>query len=243
MDAQARQVVEGAWCARFGLTVEQLRRGGAHLVVDDHGRNDAMSVRLGDACIVVTRALDLPVARDLSRDRGTDEVYTRGYLERLLGAGTQIDGPSQHSYVTARTFRGTPDPAVVPIAGTDDALLQLLDRCGPDTSSEVGFPPEPASADPRTTRFYGLTEDGELVAAGNMTEWRGLAGDVGVLTRPDARRRGLATRVAATMTADALATTSVVRYRALTTNTPSLTVASRLGFEPYGENYRARRQT
>ena len=74
-----------------------------------------------------------------------------------------------------------------------------------------------------------------------MTDWRGLPADVVVLTRPDARRRGLAGRVAPTMIADALPEAIVVRYRALVTNLASLAVARRLGFEPYGQNYRARR--
>jgi RimJ/RimL family protein N-acetyltransferase len=74
-----------------------------------------------------------------------------------------------------------------------------------------------------------------------MTDWRFRPADVGVLTRPDARGRGLAARLASTMVADALPVAGVVRYRALVTNRRSLAVASRLGFEPYGQNFRARR--
>ncbi|MDD9372168.1 MAG: GNAT family N-acetyltransferase [Acidimicrobiales bacterium] len=75
-----------------------------------------------------------------------------------------------------------------------------------------------------------------------MTDWRGLPADVGVLTQPSQRRRGLARRLVGTMVADALPAVGVVRYRALATNIASLALAERLGFEPYGQNFRARRQ-
>ena len=92
-----------------------------------------------------------------------------------------------------------------------------------------------------TTQFWTLTSGEEVLAAGNMTEWRGLPADVGVLTKPSYRGRGFASRLAATMVAAALPAVEVVRYRALASNVASLTVARQLGFELYGQNFRARR--
>jgi RimJ/RimL family protein N-acetyltransferase len=43
------------------------------------------------------------------------------------------------------------------------------------------------------------------------------------------------------MVADALPAVGVVRFRALASNVASLAVAERLGFEPYGQNFRGRR--
>lgn len=83
-------------------------------------------------------------------------------------------------------------------------------------------------------------DDDRVVAAGNMTEWRGLPTDVGVLTEPDHRGHGFAGRLVGTMVSSALPAAIVVRYRALTTNTASLAVARRLGFEAHGQNYRVR---
>lgn len=74
-----------------------------------------------------------------------------------------------------------------------------------------------------------------------MTEWRGVPADVGVLTDPSQRNRGIAGRLAGAMAADALPIVGVARYRALASNAASLAVARRIGFEPYGENFRARR--
>lgn len=67
--------------------------------------------------------------------------------------------------------------------------------------AESGFPRDPTSADPAATRFWVLREDDEVVAAGNMTEWRGLPADVGVLTHPMRRGQGLARRLVGAMVA------------------------------------------
>ena len=107
--------------------------------------------------------------------------------------------------------------------------------------AESGLAGVMSAADRATTRFWILREDDRVVVAGNMTDWRGRPADVGVLTEPSQRRRGLAGRLVGAMVADALPAVGVVRYRALASNVASLAVAERLGFEPYGQNLRARR--
>jgi RimJ/RimL family protein N-acetyltransferase len=143
--------------------------------------------------------------------------------------------------VSGRSFLGAADDAAVPVAAGDGSLLTFLRECDLADWAESGFPRYPRSADPQTTRFWVLRDRGEVVAAGNMTEWRGLPADVGVLTTPEERSRGLAGRLVGTMVTAALPEVGVVRYRALASNVASLAVARRLGFEHYGQNYRARR--
>ncbi len=75
-----------------------------------------------------------------------------------------------------------------------------------------------------------------MVAAGNMTDYRAMPADVGVVTHPGFRGRGWARRLVSHMTAEQLPTVGVVRYRALQTNLPSLAVASSLGFIGRGED-------
>ena len=87
--------------------------------------------------------------------------------------------------------------------------------------------------------LYGIEEDG-LVAAGNLTLFRGHPADVGLLTHPAARGRGLAKKIAVQMIGDALPTAGINRYRALATNSPSLAIARSLGFAGYGQNLIAR---
>ena len=241
-------IVDAEWCARFGLDLPALHAGGTHVVAADIGMNDAMSFRLDDTCIVVVRddgfAGTVAKAQALVAGLDADAAFTADALRSLVGRDATVDGPSWHSYVVAPTFRrveGSSDVTVERMAGDDARLLRFLRRNDIADWAESGFPLEPATSDPTTTWFYGLFEGGELQAAGNMTEWRGIPADVGVLTAREARGRGFASVVASAMVDDALPSAGVVRYRALATNRASLRVARRLGFEPYGQNYRARR--
>jgi RimJ/RimL family protein N-acetyltransferase len=240
-DAEARRVVDGEWCAQLGVSIADLKSGGVHVVTVDIGANDAMSFRLEDTCIVAVRAHDLERSRRLVEGLGADAVFTADFLRRLVGPNARVDGPSSHNYVTSRTFKGHQDDDVVRLDLDDDRVFAFLRQSDVADWAEGGFALDPSAEDPSTTSYYGLFDGGDLVAAGNMTAWRGLPADVGLLTRPDARGRGLATRLAGSMTGDALPVAGVVRYRVLITNGRSLAVARRLGFEEYGQNFRARR--
>lgn len=241
MDAEIRHLVDTEWAARFGLSPYALRSGTVHVVVVDIGTNDAMSFLFDDTCVFVVHAEDLQTARSTLAGLDPPAAFTADALWRVLGTDAIVDGPSQHAYANQRTFSGLADSAVEPTSGADPSLLSFLEKNEIADWAESGFPREPGSADPGTTRFWVAREHGQVVAAGNMTEWRGLPADVGVLTHPDARGRGLAKRVAATMVAEMLPAIDIARYRALLSNRPSLAVGVALGFQPYGLNFRARR--
>jgi len=110
----------------------------------------------------------------------------------------------------------------------DPLLAGLRKACGEAEWAEGGF------ADPDGV-LYGI-EQGGLVAAGNLTLFRGYPADVGLLTHPAARGRGLAKKIAG----DALPAAGIIRYRALAANSPSLAIARSLGFAGYGQNLIAR---
>lgn len=202
-----------------------------------------MSFLLEETCVVVIPPKAVEAATAALAGIDPRAAFTAETLGGLVGPGTLVEGPSSHSYVSERTFRGSVDDAVEPIHGADDRLLAFLKANDRADLAESGFPLDPASADPDTTRFWVLLEGGRVVAAGNMTEWRNLPADVGVLTHPGERGQGLGTRLVASMVAATLPLTGVVRYRALSAHHQSLAVARRLGFEPFGQNYRARRHT
>ena len=191
--------------------------------------------------------MSCPRCRQPGRELGAaDAVEVAGarhphLLRTLVGSDAEVDGPSLHSYADARSFLGTTDDSAPPVDGDETTLLAFLDGNHLADRAESGFPRVLSSADPETTRFWILRDDDRVVAAGNMTDWRGLPADVGVLTVPSQRRRGLARRLVGTMVADALPAVGVVRYRALASNVASLALAEQLGFEPYGQNFRARR--
>ena len=105
-------------------------------------------------------------------------------------------GPSWHGFTGAAHF--TP---AVPGAGRrldrgDRLLAGLREACGEAEWAEGGF------ADPDGV-MYGIEEDGRLAAAGNLTPFRGYPADIGLLTHPAARGRGLARHIAVRMIQDA----------------------------------------
>lgn len=237
VEEHVRAAVDAAWETRLGVEASVLRRGGVQVVVAGLGANDAMSFLLDETCLVVVPADQVESARMVLDGLDARAAFTPDALKKLLGPDAQVDGPSWHTYVDARSFRGTPYPSAQPVEGDDTSLLAFLNGINLADRAESGF----AGADHETTRFWILREDDRVVAAGNMTDWRGRPADVGVLTEPSQRGRGLACRLVGAMVADALPAVGLVRYRALASNVASLAVAKRLGFERYGQNFRARR--
>lgn len=236
-----RALVDAEWRTRLGIDQSVLEDGGVHVVTADLGDNDAMSFLLDGTCIIVVPVHELDAAREALVGLDAESAFTADVLRTLVGPDAQVDGPSCHSYADERSFRGSPDSDAVSVDGRDAALLAFLEGNDVADWAESGFPQHPSSANPETTRFWLLREHGDVVAGANMTEWRGLPADVGVLTSPTERGRGLASRLVGAMVVAALPTVGVARYRALASNLASLAVARRLGFGLYGQNFRARR--
>lgn len=234
-----RALVDAEWEARLGVDRSILHSGGVHVVAADRGRNDAMSFLLGETCIVVVAGDEVASARRALAGFEPAAAFTAEALRSLVGSDAQVDGPSWHSYTDRRSFLGTADSAAVPVGGEDAALLAFLEGIDVADRAEAGFRQDSSNADPETTRLWVLRDHDRVVAAGNMTEWRGVPADVGVLTSPAERGRGIAGRLVGAMVAAALPAVGVVRYRALASNVASLGIARRLGFDPYGQNYRA----
>lgn len=241
MNEATRAAIDDHVCAALSLPVDALRR--AEVIPHRSPRDDrAIDIyRLSAACLVLAPNDDLALVRARTAGATPDEVFTRTFAARLADAGATVHGPSWHGYVDAPSFLGRADARVSRIDAGDVRLRALRDRCDVADWGEGGFPIEPATIDPSTTALYGFVDGDDLLAAGNMTPWRGQPGDVGLVTRADRRGEGLGTAVAATMVADWLPVVDVVRYRALTTNAASLAVAARLGFEGYGANILVRR--
>jgi GNAT superfamily N-acetyltransferase len=236
-----RDVVDAEWEVRLGVDRTLLHSGGVHVVAADLGRNDAMSFLLAGTCFVAVAEDQIDAAGRLVSGLRPREAFSAETLRALVGSDCQVDGPSVHTYADERSFRGEADPSAAPIGGGDVELIEFLKANALGEWAESGFPRDPVTADPERTQFWVSRDNGRVVAAGNLTEWRNQPADVGVLVGPTDRGRGLARRLVGTMVHIALPTVGVVRYRALASNAASLAVARRLGFVEYGQNYRARR--
>jgi RimJ/RimL family protein N-acetyltransferase len=237
-----RSVVDRSWAEFFGVGAAELRAPGVRVVVGApglEGYRGLYLLRLGDGCTVGAPADAADRVRERVAGAAADAIYTRDAAQMLAGHdATLVLGPSRHAYLDAGTFV-PPSPTDARRLGPDDAASVAEFRSDIDDAewNESGF----GSEDPDV--MWGAFEGGPLSAMGNMTDFAGAPADVGLVTHPSARGRGLGTRLAGAMIADALPSIPVVRYRALETNVASIRVADRLGFVPDGGNIAVRLRT
>lgn len=226
-------VVDAFWSGALGIERDALHRPGVHVVGDAPGlsHDRTFLLRIEDTCVVAVPAGRRAAVEEMVDGRSADEVFDRGFAGRCGPRGGPVLGPSWHGYVDRPSFRSVPRSVPVRrVAGSEaDAIERLRSAVAPDEWSEGGFVPLPDAT-------WGSFDGAELVALGNMTAWNAARSDVGLVTHPAHRGRGLAAAVASTMIGETLERTTVVRYRALVTNMASLRVAERLGFIGYGQN-------
>jgi acetyltransferase (GNAT) family protein len=226
-----------AWAEALGCDRQLLAEPGWHMVPGGAGLRDRNAVYMAGmraAVLVYCPGRLRPRAAAVLASTPPGHLFTAGTCATIAGVDeAQVFGPSWHGFTDAGHF--TPAvPGVGRRLDRDDRLLAgLRQACREAAWAEGGF------ADPGGV-LYGIEQDGRLAAAGNLTPFRGYPADVGLLTHPAARGRGLAKQIAVQMIGDALPAAGVIRYRALVTNSPSLAIARSLGFAGYGQNLIAR---
>jgi GNAT superfamily N-acetyltransferase len=225
--------VDAAWAEALGCSVSLLAAPGPHIVTGGPGLAGYRGVymaRLGRSVLVYAPPTREVTARQVLSAAAPEDVFSADTCLKIAGPGGHVVlGPSWHGFVDVAHFQAAEGAAGERIERDDPELGQLRRACSDDDWSEAGF------ADPEGL-VYGLLQERVMVAAGNMTDYRTMPADVGVVTHPGFRGRGWARRLVSHMTAEQLPTVGVVRYRALQTNLPSLAVASSLGFIGRGEN-------
>jgi GNAT superfamily N-acetyltransferase len=237
----ARAAVDRVWAATFGSDPADLRTTGVRAVGDAPGLGGYQGLfllRLGDGLTIGAPANRADDVRARAAGRTADELFSRDAARELAGpdAGLVL-GPSVHAYVDGSMFVPQEPCDARPLGPDADTILEpLREAVTAEEWAEGGFGP------PLEGQLWAAFEDGRVVAAANLTENFGhVPGDVGVVTHPDHRGRGVATRLVGAMVADALLTLSpVVRYRALATNLASRAVCRKLGFVDDGANIAVR---
>jgi GNAT superfamily N-acetyltransferase len=155
-------------------------------------------------------------------------VWRAEMWTELLGARvTGVLGPSVHAYADDTTVLPPVDVRVreVSRAGVESLAAQVP----PDQWTEAGF-----AAD--VLRIFALVQTDRVLAAANLSDFDGMPADIGMVTHPGARGRGLGSAVAAAATRSAIEEHGIARWRALEANLPSRAIARRLGFTDYGSN-------
>jgi GNAT superfamily N-acetyltransferase len=236
MDVRGR--VDSTWAEVFGIDVHELRVPAVRVVIDApglRGYRGCYLLRLYDGCCVAAHPAVGAQVRAAVGGATVAQVFDPAFVGAWAAElGGRVLGPSWHGYARGSDLRMPADDRVRRLGREDDeAVAELRAAVGEADWAEGGFGHRPDV-------LWGVYEGGHLAAAGNMTDYDGFPADVGLVTRPDARGKGLATAVAASMCAAAAPDIPLLRYRALTTNTASLRVARRLGFVGHGANIAVR---
>jgi GNAT superfamily N-acetyltransferase len=227
--ATRRRVDEG-WAHTFGLPADALAGGGVHVVTAPVGASDTVVVRLPHGTVVSTPfAAEALITDALGRMAGNLTQLTNPQAWRaVLGDEAAVLGPSQHAYNDEIRSLGAVDARVIAAPPGIRAALARLARTMPaEEWQEAGFD------DPGLV--FTFMERRSILAAAHLSPWGGHLVDLGFVTRPNARGRGYGTIVAAAAARDAIERHGLARWRARLANEPSLAVARRLGFTPYGE--------
>ena len=206
------------WWRRAGAFVGRVPLAGPDGVVAVY----AIAPRATDETSLLVRDLcrELPIGALVVGPTGCDDrVGESSEIERL--------GPHVKMTVTATSFIEPDGPNRAQRLSTDDlpALLELYDT---DPGAAFFLPPMLDDG-----LFYGVWEEGELLAAGGThvrSDEFGVAALGGIITAPRARGRGLAADVTAKITKELLAEGRLVALNTHVDNDAARKLYKRLGY-------------
>ncbi len=185
------ELVDASWAWSLGCEVDLLRRPGIHLVPGGPGFTGYEAVfmaRFDETVLVYCPERLRPAALEVLRQTPAGDVFTVEACTRIAGGRLQaVLGPAWHGFVDDRLF--TPSARLLggQVTLDDERLPALRAACGEPEWAEAGFLS-------REGLVYAVEVKGQVVAAGNMTPFRGRPADVGLITHPDHRGRGLPPR-------------------------------------------------
>lgn len=111
----------------------------------------------------------------------------------------------------------------------DAAIAELRSSCSARDWEHGG------TASDATTRM-GVFKGGTLAALASYNIWGDRIAHISIVSHPRFRRSGLARAAVSAITRHALDDNLIAQYRTLVSNTPSLAIANRLGFERFANS-------
>jgi len=172
--------------------------------------------------VIVTRRSGGPGVFILAR-RDVLTVPSGVHLDYMLG-------PAFIGYADAGTFVGGDDAEARALDDADDAAIAGLHSSCSTRDWEHGGPKSDATA------RIGVFKDGTLAALASYNIWGDRIAHISIISHPLFRRGGLGRIAVSAITRHALDNNLVAQYRTLASNTPSLAIAKRLGFQQYAYN-------
>jgi len=223
------KVVDSYWAGLLGCPVAHFA-GSSTLVVGHSGLGEFPGVYLfsrRDSLLISTPPEKLeelwPKLEGLPPQAFDDLELLR---ERTGAAKSDLQQPSFIGYTDSKSFvpPGAWTDGVRLLTEADRPALDALRAASSDTDWEYGgcnF-----SERPVVGQFVGNS----LTALGSYDEWAGEIAHLSVITHPDYRKQGYGKGVVAAITQEALRRAFIPQYRTRYINTPSLALATSLGF-------------
>lgn len=220
--------VIGTWCAGGRFAPQP---GQVSVVVDDR-LPEARGVSLlhlvsGGAMLVLTSTRRDALGIDTPRIDGS------ALRERLATTGITLNDPDLLFFLprdTIASLSGTPLPTGTRVLTADDAAaFEQFTRRAPEADLDEAF------VELDHWLVVGTWDGDELVSVASAYPWRqGPLADIGVITLPQARGRGLGRRTVRAISAAVIDRGLEPQYRCQLDNAASVAVARASGFVPLG---------
>jgi GNAT superfamily N-acetyltransferase len=182
----------------------------------------------GDACVVSAPPEFVRQTAEVAGGKSPADVIDSDALPSALREELEsIVGPAVVSYADHSDFVPVDEMGARPLTPSDiPALRQLSRDAGAEAweNSGISFDRVP---------ILGIYDQHILVAAASYERWGERILHVGVVTHPEHRGKGFGRGVASATTAHALEAGGIAQWQTLETNTPSLAIAKKLGYQPY----------
>jgi GNAT superfamily N-acetyltransferase len=184
--------------------------------------------RIRDAVVIAAPPARVDRVRDAIAGRRSDEVFSTEWLANVFGGDAErILGPAALHYADATTFRFVPGATARALVESDSgAYRDFVTRVSPAEVEESGIPAE-------VLHVYGAFVGDALCGVAHLEEWRSVIAQIGVVTDPARRRRGIAKEAVSALARDALDRGLILQWRALVSNEASVCLARAIGFEYY----------
>ncbi len=172
------------------------------------------------------------VLGDLAQSWSPTDVADVASLQRQLAPLCsrrlgKIIGPAFIGYGLSDTL-DLSDARFASAFSSQIAIDQLRAACQPEEWQHGGSEPHPE-------RTFGVVDhDTQLLALSGYKVWNDSIAHISIVTDPRQRGRGLGRAAVALAAQHALDAGLLPQYRTLRQNTPSMTIANRLGFIEYG---------
>jgi GNAT superfamily N-acetyltransferase len=222
----AHEIADAYWAGVFEVKDSAVWPDGVRATFVENGWNGVYVMRVGRSVRVRAPRHSRKVVEALMSGASVDSLTSRSlWLAGLADIRPTVLGPAAHFLASSMLDGGDGVTGLDP--GHISSFVAGLD---PDELDESGI------SDGAGAALFGAWMDGRLAAVASLSEWAGDASDVGVITHPLFRGRGLGQRVAAAAINDAVSRCGYARWRSREDNAGSMRLAQRLGLAYYGTN-------